>query len=256
MSESPRIYPYPYNIKLVIEYDGSHFHGWQKQPKVVTVQSELERVLKIAVHTEEISTLRAAGRTDSGVHATGQVINFYCKEIPDLPRLKHAVSSLLKNQLSVISAEVVPQDFHALHSAKGRVYEYRMLNRAAPPTIDLGKVLHVTANLDIEKMQKHAETLEGVHDFTSFRGAKCMSATPVKTIFSSKIIISGDELIYQVHGKGFLKQMVRNIVGTFLDLQKSNFWTDDIVAVLNAMDRRKAGVTAPAFGLYLREVFY
>lgn len=243
------------NIRLTIEYNGQAFHGWQKQPGLKTIQSELERVLKIVIR-EEISGLQAAGRTDSGVHARAQVVNFKTNADVDLLRLKHSVSSILKGELAVVGAEYVPLSFNALRSARARQYTYWILNREAPAVLDRGGVWHVTATLDVQKMQEAASVLVGRHDFSAFRDGDCNSLSPIKEIFESEVTRDGHYLVYRVVGKGFLKQMVRIITGTLVQLGRGTLKTQTMEEVLKSRDRTQAGITAPPYGLYLDRVFY
>jgi tRNA pseudouridine38-40 synthase len=242
---------------MVIEYDGSHFHGWQKQSHVNSVQAALETAIHQALHSTEISPLQASGRTDAGVHARGQVVNFRT-DIEIAPfAFTHAVSSILKHRVAVLSIEKVATDFHALHSATSRQYQYYILNRAAPAVLDVGRVWHVPKPLDLATLNADAAALLGKHDFSSFRGSGCLSKNPVKNIFESFWIREeGDLLVYTIRGKGFLKQMVRNIVGTLVRLNHNKLKAKSIEEVLLARDRRVAGITAPANGLFLDYVCY
>ena len=243
------------NIKLVVEYDGKKFYGWQSQPNLRTIESELERVLQIVLR-EKIHPLYSAGRTDSGVHARGQVLNFYTKETPDLFKLSQAVSNLLLGELAVVSAEVVPDNFHARHSSDYKQYVYTILNRRAPAVLDWGHAWFISKPLDIELMNREARSIIGMHDFTSFRGARCAAKSPVKEILESEISCSGDYVYYRVVGAGFLKQMVRAIVGTLVDLSKNRLERNSMLEIVAAKDRRAAGVTAPGYGLCLDWVHY
>lgn len=243
------------NVRLTIEYDGSKFSGWQKQPNVRSVQSELERALNIALK-EEVETLYASGRTDAGVHARGQVVNFFIKEEADLFRLKHSVSSILKGELSVLKAEYVPDYFNSQNSAKSKQYSYTILYRAAPAVLDYGCVWHIAADLDVDRMQLEAAKLVGEHDFTSFRATGCASKSAVREIYESEVFQRGEYLIYRVVGAGFLKQMVRNIVGTLVGFGKGTIGVTSMEQLLNLKDRTRAGMTAPAHGLCLDWVEY
>jgi tRNA pseudouridine38-40 synthase len=248
---------YTYNYRLIVEYDGACFHGWQKQQGLLTVQSELERAIHIALHTSDISPLQGAGRTDSGVHALGQVVNFRTNFEVDLRVLKHAVSNILKNKLAIVHADKVPMDFNALHKATSRTYRYLILNRAAPTVIENGKAWHVVFPLDIDKLQNDAKILVGNGiDCTSFRASGCLSKSPIKNIFESKIEFDGRCIQYTITGKGFLKQMVRNIVGTLVALNRNKLSVPTMKEVIEAKDRKIAGPTAPAHGLYLVSVQY
>jgi tRNA pseudouridine38-40 synthase len=244
------------NIKLVIEYDGSAFHGWQTQPgEVRTIQGELHRVLETVLR-EKIKVVQASGRTDAGVHAKAQVVAFKVEEQPDLLRLTHSVSSLFKGELSVVSAEIVPDSFHPIRDAERKQYSYRILNRAAPAVLKKGQVWHISEPLNVELMNREAKSLIGVHDFTSFMAAGCEALSTVKEIFESEVVRDGDIVIYRVVGKGFLKQMVRIIVGTLVDISRARIVGHTMREIVELKDRKAAGITAPAHGLSLDFVLY
>lgn len=242
------------NIRLIVEYNGGEFHGWQMQEGLKTVQSELHRVLELVLR-EKISVVHASGRTDTGVHARGQVVSFFTSKAPDLHRLTHSVSSLLKGALSVTDAAIVADDFHPRRSAKKKQYSYTILHRKAPAVLDKGYVWHLTADLDYCKMQEAACHLIGTHDFTSLRAAACQAASPIKTILESELCLSKDYVVYRVVGKGFLQHMVRIIVGTLVDIGRGRL-TATMPEILAAKDRRAGGITAPPFGLMLDWVDY
>lgn len=243
------------NVRLVLEYDGRRFKGWQAQPNERTIEVELQKalqtVLRVAVHP-----IWSSGRTDAGVHARRQVVNFRLEEDPDLFRLSHAVSNILRGELAVVAADIVPDDFHARHSAVSKQYSYVILNRAVPPVLDKGRVWHVARALDVERLKADAAVLVGTHDFSSFRGARCTSRTPVKTIFESEITASGQYITYRVVGSGFLKQMVRAIVGTLVNLNRGLLGQATMQSILEARSRQAAGITAPPQGLHLDWVKY
>jgi tRNA pseudouridine38-40 synthase len=243
------------NVCLIVEYDGRKFHGWQKQGELRTIQSELERVIEIVLRTD-ISPLHAAGRTDSGVHALGQVVTFRVDAEPNLDKLAQGVSHLLKGELAVLSAQIVPDDFHPGRCATHKQYRYTILYRKAPAVLLAGKAWHVHRPLDISAMQDAARALIGTHDFTSFRDSDCTAKSPVKTVYSSDLELDGDLLTYTVVGSGFLKHMVRNIVGTMVDIGKGGMNGRTMQQILEARDRRAAGITAPAHGLTLVWVSY
>lgn len=242
-------------IKLIVEYDGGGFHGWQKQPNLRTVQSELERVLSI-VCRGPVGPLHAAGRTDAGVHARGQVVTFRVDNPPELGRIVGGVSHLLKGELSVVSAEFCSEAFHPGISSTHKQYTYRIMNRPAPPVLDARRVWHLAHPLDVQIMREAAVVLEGTHDFSSFRDSECSAKTPVKTIFSINVQRESDLILVEVIGSGFLKQMVRNVVGTLVDMARGRLDPNSMLQVLSARDRRRAGVTAPAHGLCLEWVSY
>jgi tRNA pseudouridine38-40 synthase len=242
-------------VKLIVEYNGSKFHGWQKQPGLRTVQSELERVLQI-VTREQVGPLRAAGRTDTGVHARGQVVTFNLANDIDLWRVANGVSHLLKGELTVISAEYAELDFHPGISATHKQYSYRILNRPTPAVLDAHQMWHIAHRLDLGRMEHDAALLVGTMDYSSFRDSCCMASTPVKTIYKSYFIREDDIITYRVVGTGFLKQMVRNIVGTLTDIGRGRLTARSFKEILQAKDRRLAGVKAPAHGLCMDWVSY
>jgi tRNA pseudouridine38-40 synthase len=246
------------NIRLILEYDGAGFHGWQKQPGGLrTIQAELERVLQMVLR-RPIRRLTAAGRTDAGVHARGQVVNFKVDTPPpelDLSRLAHAVSNILKGEVSVIKAELAPAGFDARHDAQAKQYRYWILTRPVPAVLDRGKVWHLGVRLDHSKMQQEAAVLVGLHDFTSFRGPDCNSKSAVREVLESEFLFDGDYLIYRIVGRGFLKQMVRNIVGTLVGIGKGSLEAS-MTEILAAKNRQAAGVTAPGYALFLDWVKY
>jgi tRNA pseudouridine38-40 synthase len=243
------------NIRLVLEYDGTLFHGWQKQQGLRTVQTALHETLELVLR-EKIAELRGASRTDVGVHARGQVVNFLVEREPDLTSLKHSVSSLLKGEVAVLDAEIVPDDFNARYGAKCKQYTYAILNRRQPPVLDKNRVWHVSADLDLERMRAAARELVGEHDFRSFQAADCSAQSSVREILESELTGVPPCLCYRVVGTGFLKQMVRTIVGTLVDLGRGKSVCPSMEAILAARDRSKAGMTAPACGLCLDWVKY
>lgn len=243
------------NIRLIVEYDGSCFHGWQKQPQLKTVQAELERVLSV-ICREEVGPLHAAGRTDSGVHARGQVVTFFVANPPELFKIVNGVSHLMKGELAVISAEVVPDNFHPGRDSTHKQYTYRILNRASPAILEARQVWHVHRPLDAKFLNQIAQCLVGTHDFSGFRDSECCAKSPVKTIYKLSVQRVGDVIEIKVIGSGFLKQMVRNIVGTLVDVGRGLLDRDAVPRILASRDRRTAGVTAPPHGLCMEWVSY
>jgi len=243
------------NVKLIVEYDGAGFHGWQKQPELRTVQGELEKAIATVLRSP-ISPLHAAGRTDAGVHARGQVVTFKVDADLDLFRLSQGVSHLMKGELSVISAEVVPDDFHPGWNSTRKLYAYRILVRPTPAVLDARRVWHISQEMDLGVLKRCAQVVVGTHDFSSFRDSTCTATSTVKTIFSSDFTLEGDILVYRVIGDGFLKQMVRNLVGTMTDIARGRIRGRTMEEILAAKDRRLAGVTAPAHGLCMEWVSY
>ncbi len=243
------------NVKLIVEYNGRGFHGWQKQPNLKTVQSELERVLKIIVRSP-MGPLHAAGRTDAGVHARGQVVTFRVDDPPELWKIAQGVSHLMKGELAVILAEIVPDEFHPGISSTHKQYSYRILNRPTPAVLESHLMWHIAHRLDLRLMNEQLSSIIGEHDFSSFRDSSCTAKTPVKTIYSADLQVVDDIITFKVIGSGFLKQMVRNIVGTLTDIGRGRLHGRTMREVLDARDRRLAGVTAPAHGLTMDWVSY
>ena len=247
------------NIRFVIEYNGAGFHGWQKQPQLRTVQSELQRALEMVLRAK-IHGLVAAGRTDAGVHARGQVVSFAVPQPvggeEDLERLAYSVSSVLRGEVSVLSADFVPEDFNACRSALCKQYSYSILQRRSPAVLDSGRVWHLSCPLDIRKMSEEAARLCGEHDFASFRSADCTAKSSIRIIHQSEIEQIGCYVRYRVVANGFLKQMVRNIVGTLVALGRGKSPHGSILEILDARDRRAAAATAPPYGLCLDWVKY
>ena len=243
------------NIRLVLEYNGAGFHGWQTQPGVRTIEEETLKILRTILR-EPIRSINSASRTDSGVHARGHVVNFFMEGEPDLQKIKHGISGLLRGEVSVVQCDVVPDDFSARKNAKKKLYVYTILSRDVPPTIDMGRVWFVPPPLDIPRMQREAASLVGRHDFKSFQGALCSSETTVRDIIESELIHEPPYLYYRIVGRSFLKHMVRNIVGTLVNLGKGNERLISMHHVLSLKDRRCAGNTAPAYGLCLERIWY
>jgi tRNA pseudouridine38-40 synthase len=243
------------NVRLVLEYDGALFHGWQFQPGQRTIEGELERVLETILR-EKIHPIYASGRTDAGVHARGQVINFFTSQPPDLLRIGHSISNILRGELSVLSADLVPDDFNARYSATAKQYTYTILNRLGPAVLDQGKVWYIGSKLDVERMHQEAQALIGEHDFASFQGAGCHAKTTIKTIYEARVIADSSYVKIQVVGSGFLKHMIRNIAGTLVGLSKDVLDLKSMAEIIAVRDRKQAGVTAPAHGLCLDWVSY
>ena len=241
--------------KLVLEYDGGGFVGWQRQANGPSVQEALER----AVHgfCAETVTAHAAGRTDAGVHALGQVAHIDIARATDADTVRDALNAHVRPlPVVVLSAQAVPATFHARFSAIGRAYVYRIVNRRAPLAIARGRAWHVPGGLDAQAMDEAARVLVGRHDFSSFRASLCQAKSPVKTLDSLAVTRDGDEIALRARARSFLHHQVRNMVGT-LKLVGEGKWTrDDVSAALAARDRARGGPTAPAEGLYLTEVVY
>lgn len=241
--------------RLVIEYDGGDFVGWQHQDNGRSVQETLEE----AIHSfaQETVTVHGAGRTDSGVHALGQVAHFDLLREADEATVRDALNYHLNPHLvTVLDAAAVDRDFHARFSATGRRYQYRILNRRAPPAVERGRVWHVPTKLDWTAMNEAGQTLTGRHDFTSFRAAVCQSDSPVKTLDELNVERRADNVVIEAHARSFLHNQVRIIVGTLRLVGEGKWRAADVREALAARDRARAGPTAPPDGLYLTRVDY
>jgi tRNA pseudouridine38-40 synthase len=242
-------------FKLTLEYDGGPFVGWQRQDNGPSVQQALEEAV-FGFSGERVTSF-AAGRTDAGVHALGQVVHFDLARETTAATVMDAVNFHLKpNPIAVLAAEIAPEDFHARFSAKARAYRYRILNRRAPLALERGRAWQVQPPLDEAAMQAAADRLVGHHDFTSFRSSICQAASPEKTLDRLAVRREGELLLIEAGARSFLHHQVRNMVGTLKLVGEGKWTADDVAAALAARDRAKAGPTAPPEGLYLTEVRY
>ena len=241
--------------KLTIEYDGGPFVGWQRQDNGPSVQEALEKA--VAAFCGETVTSFAAGRTDAGVHALGQVAHFDLAKETTADTVRDALNFHLKPApIAVLKAEAVGEDFHARFSAKARLYRYRIANRRPPLALDRGRAWLVWGELDAASMQEAAQVLVGHHDFTSFRATLCQAKSPLKTLDLLEVRREGEEILVNARAQSFLHHQVRNMVGT-LKLVGEGKWTKaDVAAALAARNRAAGGPTAPPEGLYLTEVWY
>ena len=242
-------------IFITIEYDGAPFVGWQRQLTGLSVQQVLEEAASELTGDEVL--VQGAGRTDSGVHATGQVAHLDVPDRFDANRVMEALNALTAaHPVTIREAHEVDGDTHARFSATGRRYLYRILPRRQPPALDRGRVWHHRGKLDPAVMQRAADRLVGRHDFTSFRASQCQANSPVRTLDELHVETAGEEIHVHAAARSFLHHQVRNIVGT-LALVGGGKWTaDDVSDALAAKDRAAAGPTAPPEGLYLTAVTY
>ncbi len=243
--------------KITIEYDGTNLLGWQKQNEGVSVQSYLEEAILGFSH-QSVEVI-AAGRTDAGVHAISQVAHFDLETSMDVFHIREAINArlrILEAPVSVINVEEAGDDFHARFSAKGRGYIYRILNRRAPTVLLKNRVWCVGYPLDVEKMREATKYLLGNHDFSSFRGAGCQAKSPIKTLDKLDIVVNGDEIDFIVEARSFIYHQVRNMVGTLKNVGEGKITPHDVKIILEKKDRKYAGPTAPACGLYLNKVIY
>lgn len=242
-------------IKLVIEYDGTNYHGWQIQPQVRTIQEEISK--KISQMTGEEITLLGAGRTDAGVHAWGQVACFKTNSQIPLEGFHRGLNSLLPPDIVVKSVEEVAENFHPQFSARRKIYQYVILNQRIPSAVYRHFSWHVPFPLNLSAMQKAADCLIGRRDFSSFQAADDEPTQPVREIFRAQWSVRAEIFLdFFIEADGFLKHMVRNIVGTLVDVGRGKISVKDFQNIIEAKDRRLAGMTAPPQGLFLVAIKY
>jgi tRNA pseudouridine38-40 synthase len=243
------------NIKLLIEYDGTNYQGWQVQPRGPTIQGTLEEKLRLL--TGEPIRLIGSGRTDSGVHALGQVAHFKTQSQMDVRSIQRALNSLLPHDVVIQKIEEVQEGFHARRHSKSKIYEYRILNRSLRSPFHHGYVWHIPQRLDFKEMGKATRWLIGEHDFSSFRSVGSPTRTAVRRVIRAEWKRGREGLMrFEIEANGFLKQMVRALVGTLVEVGKGKISTVEFQKILDSKDRRKGGPTAPAQGLFLKEVKY
>lgn len=242
--------------KLVIEYDGAPFVGWQVQDNGASVQGALEAAVA-AFCGESGAAVRGAGRTDAGVHALGQVAHVDLSREWDTDTVRDAINAHLRPQpIVVLSAEVVPAAFDARFSARKRHYLYRIVNRRAPLALDVSRAWRVARPLDAQAMHAAAQRLVGRHDFTTFRAAECQAKSPVKTLDRLDVERSGEEVRVHASARSFLHHQVRSMVGSLALVGEGKWSADDLARALEACDRTACGPVAPPDGLYLVSVEY
>lgn len=243
--------------KIKIEYDGSEYVGWQKQPD--QPEKSIEELIEKAVFTMsgEVVKLNCAGRTDAGVHAIAQVADFtLSKQFSERRIVMGLNNHLLTHKIAIVDCQVVDETFHSRFNAVSRSYIYKIINRSAKLTLDQNRAWHVPVPLNVELMQKAADFLIGEHNFSSFRDSKCQSNTPIKTINVIDISQNNQQITIKINAKSFLHHMVRNIVGTLYLVGSNQVTIDQFCKILSAKDRTKSGQNAPAHGLYFYEVGY
>jgi tRNA pseudouridine38-40 synthase len=241
--------------RLTLEYDGGPYRGFQAQGDLPTVQGAVERA--VLAFTGETLRLQAAGRTDTGVHATGQVVHIDLEKDWPAQTVRNALNAhLVDEAVVVLEAEVAPEGWHARFSATERRYLYRILNRPAPPALDRGRVWHVRTPLDADAMHAAAQVLVGHHDFTTFRDLACQAKSPVKTLDVAEVRRRGEEVWLSFASRSFLHRQVRSMTGTLAEVGVGRWTAQDVKAALEARDRRACGPVAPASGLSLTGVAY
>jgi len=241
--------------RLTIEYDGRPYRGFQAQENLPSVQGAVEAAVK--AFCGETLRLQAAGRTDTGVHATGQVIHIDLAKDWPAATVRNALNAhLIEEAVVVLDAEVAQGDWHARFSATERRYLYRILNRWAPPGLDRGRVWHVKKPLDADAMHAAAQALVGHHDFTTFRDLQCQAKSPMKTLDVARVSRVGEEVHLEFASRSFLHRQVRSMTGTLAEVGIGRWSAGDVRAALEARDRTACGPVAPAEGLYLTGVRY
>jgi tRNA pseudouridine38-40 synthase len=241
-------------MKVVLEYDGADFAGWQQQANARTVEGELKRALREITGKDHV--VYGAGRTDAGAHAEGQVASFHTDSRLSPHRLMAALNARLPEDVAVLSAEAVPDDFHARYSARWRRSRYRYLDRPSRAALQRGRCWHVRGPLDVEAMARAARALAGKHDWTSYCSASEPARDRVREMRSATVGRRGDFVELELVAEGFLRGLVRSIAGALAEVGRGERPPEWVGEVLRARDRRKAPRTAPAGGLTLLEVVY
>ncbi|MBP3255944.1 MAG: tRNA pseudouridine(38-40) synthase TruA [Clostridia bacterium] len=242
------------NIKIIIEYDGKDFNGWQKQPKKLNIQGEIERAIS-EITGEEIELI-ASGRTDAGVHAIAQSANFKTNSNIPIEKIPIAINTKLKQSIRIKSAEEVDERFHSRYNCKQKTYRYIINNGKTASALYRNMEYFVPEKLDVENMKKAIKYFEGEHDFKGFKASGTSSKSSVREIYKTSIEKNEDRIIIELTGNGFLYNMVRIIVGTLVDVGLGKIKPEEIPEIINSGDRTRAGKTLPPQGLYLVKVEY
>ena len=242
------------HLKLTLEYDGTNYHGWQLQQNAVTLQGTLEAGLARILN--EPVRVRVAGRTDAGVHALGQVASFRTAKAIEPARFQRSLNALLPHDIVVTHIENMPETFNPRRDAQSRTYRYQIWNQPWPSAIWARYSWHVSFPLDGNEMSRAAALLVGNHDFSSFQGADSVEHNPQRTVLRSTVYRTDSFLIYEVEAQSFLRHMVRNIVGTLVDVGRGTLSLEGFAHIFSARDRTRAGLNAPPQGLFLVEVKY
>ncbi|AVP87300.1 tRNA pseudouridine synthase A [Candidatus Phycorickettsia trachydisci] len=241
--------------KALIEYCGTNYQGWQKQASPNTIQGKLEDAL-FKFSEKQINVI-GSSRTDTGVHALGQVAHFDLPKEYEIERIFRGINFYLQDEeISLLKVEKIPREFHSRALATHRHYQYIIINRPAPITLDKYKALWIPQKLDVKRMQEGAKFLIGHHDFSSFRSSECRSRSPIKHLTKLDIKQTEDKIFIYASANSFLHHMVRNIVGTLLLVGRNQIEPETIREILEAKSRSAAGPTSPAWGLYLIKVSY
>ena len=242
------------NIKLVIEYDGKDFNGWQKQPTKLNIQGEIERAIK-DITGEEVE-LNASGRTDAGVHSLGQVANFKTNSNIPVDKFPIALNTKLKRSIRILEAEEVDENFHSRYNCKKKTYRYIINNSENGTAIYRNLEYNFLQKLDVEKMKEAAQYFIGEHDFKGFKASGTSSKSSVREIYSAEVYKQNEKVIIELTGNGFLYNMVRIISGTLVEVGIGKIKPEEITEIIKSGEREKAGKTLPPQGLYLVKVEY
>lgn len=243
------------NLKLTIEYDGTHYHGWQIQPNGPSIQQEIESAIELMTRCKV--KLLGSGRTDAGVHALEQVANFTCATRITLDAFQKGLNSILPDDIVIRNVEEMPLDFHARYDAVSKRYRYYIRNHPLPSAIDRQHRWWIRSPLNLSAMQQGLVHLIGEHDFKAFEGAGSPRSNTIRRVIEMDLSNEvPDTVVIDIHATGFLRYMVRNIVGTLVDVGLNKIPPDHIISILASRDRSKASATAPARGLFLVEVYY
>ena len=240
--------------KLVIEYDGTAYLGWQSQLNGATIQEVMEHTLQAIIKMK--TNIIASGRTDAGVHAEAQVAHFTTRSKMTGEQFHKALNSALPHDIKIIQVEEVPMGFNARRDALRKIYRYTILNRNYPSALEYKRCWYVPTRLNQARMKRAAQAIIGIHDFRSFQAAKCGSKSTIREIYRIDFEKKKEFLQIVFEGSGFLKHMIRNIVGTLIWIGKGKLKEQDMEGILKLKDRRKAGPTAPPQGLFLVRVIY
>lgn len=242
------------NVLLKVAYMGTMYHGFQMQPDCISVESELNKAIEKAVMHEV--KLFYSGRTDAGVHAQGQIVNFYTNTSVKIENIARLINYYLPNDISVLEAREVEDGFHARFSAKGKHYKYIVYNSFQRNPLYHERAMHYNYPVDVDKMQRALDKIIGENDFKAFMGRYAVVKDTIRRIDKIEVKRVGDTIEFDFYGKSFLKNMVRIIVGTTLEIGRGRLSEDTLLIAMNSKQRIKAGPTAPGCGLYLMEIFY
>ena len=243
------------NLKLILEYDGTRHHGWQRQKNAPTIQEAVEQAL--ARLTGEAIRVIGSGRTDAGVHALGQVASFHTASTLPLSAFLNGLNSLLPFDIAILDVAEAPRDFHARKAARAKTYEYRILNRPIRSPLHRGQSWWISQPLNLSAMQAAAAALPGEHDFSAFQASGSSVKNPLRHVLQAGWEKSGNDiLIFSITANGFLRGMVRSLTGTMVEVGKEKRPPEDLAELLQTGNRRRTGPTAPPQGLFLMEVVY